>query len=512
MSLQRTPLEEKSNVNQIPPPPKLDNHALEKMQRLRPYSWSPLRTKKTKQTEEKTTPPPPSPSLSTESKNTPSPIPSPTNSQKTKKRSLERLGSRKVKKKEPNRFADEYDVPISRLSIDCLLAIFAYCECFEDYCNLLQVCTTWRAIASQPFIWRKIHTQWSALNKQIKVMHLPRRRFDQLHYIRSLCVFNDKQEMPLFLTDIKIPPFEQLKELCLTSMYLADIDRLVAWLDHLTSLTCEKTLVGQRPTLRLGMFSRLRQLEHLHIDFYVPCCLGFNRATAFLNSDRTTLTERLPVSLKSFSLHGIYDSEELLFDVQLRDLFHDVPVLRHPHPLTRLNRRAEAMWMIEQRQEEIEHQDQMIANWIEMERTMVQKYNVFNCLTQLTSLSLGSVRSFTSRIWRECMIPCAGHLEYLFLAGWNGKRENPLLTVQRLVQPDLKDDAEEALAEFIGALGAIQQMTLDRFVCSQGLVDGINQIQRPFTLTHKLNNTPETRMESVANTTLYQCHITFASS
>ncbi|OBZ88115.1 hypothetical protein A0J61_03831 [Choanephora cucurbitarum] len=515
MSIQRTPLEEKSvnsKSNQISPPPKLDNHALEKMQRLKPYGWSPLRSKKNNKKpdniEEKSSQSPPE-----SSKDIPSPTPSPTTScnisPKTKKRTLVRLGSRKnenAKGDQQNGFADEYDVPISRLSVDCLLAIFAYCECFENYCTLLQVCSTWRAIASQPIIWRKVHTNWSALNRQIKALHSPRRRFDQLHYIRSLSILNDKQEMPLFATDIRIPPFDQLKELQLTSMYLADIDRLISWLDCLTTLVCQKTLVGQRPTLRLSMFSRLRQLEHLAIDFYVPCCLGFNRATAFLNSDRNLLSERLPESLKTFSLHGVYDSEELLFDVQLRDLFHDVPVL----PDRRRTRQAEAMRIITQHQDEIANQDDMIANWIEMERTMVLKYNVLSCLTQLTSLSLGSVRSFTSRVWRECMIPCAGNLNYLSLAAWNGKRENPQLTVQRLLQPDLKDDAEEALAEFTSALKNIKLIELDRFVCSQGLINGLKQIQRPLSITHKLDATPKTTMDHLINSTLHQCKITWA--
>ncbi|KAI8084307.1 uncharacterized protein B0P05DRAFT_535045 [Gilbertella persicaria] len=452
MSLSRKPLQSKNtNQNQITPPPKLDNDALKKIQQLQPFGLvlsSRIRKPKKQESQKPKT-------------------------KEIKKRSLERLGSKKSNTPKRQSFKDEYDVPINRLPTDCLISIFQHCQDFETYCALLSVCHTWRSIGTQPFMWRKTAISWKTMYRQVNILHLPRRRFDQMHYIRSLTITDHNKDIQYPIIDIKLSPFRALRELYLINMSLADIDCLISWLRHIKKLCCQHTYIGQRPNLRLTMFSQLHQLEYLQIDFAEHCNLGLSRST-FLSDSQGDKKEQLPSTLKTLSLWGVYDYEEVLFEPQ------------------------------------VNHQEEQntIAYWLQVENTLVQKYHVFASLSNLTSLSLGYVSSFTSRVWRECMLPCANTLLYLDMHQWDSKRESPEMSLRRrLTEENVKDDAEEALAEFIGALNHIKEIQLDAFVCSQGLVDGLAALDKKYEILHGLDKEDDLKIESFMNKQLIQFKI-----
>ncbi|KAI7905005.1 uncharacterized protein BX663DRAFT_307584 [Cokeromyces recurvatus] len=369
----------------------------------------------------------------------------------------------------PNLFDDdifsEIDTPIYNLPTDCLISIFKLCRGFENYCSLLGVCRRWRSIASQPFLWRELDCEWSVFSKQIDLLHQPRRTFVQFEYIRTLTLTNKHKTVirDPTIDIVKIPPIKQLTELRLIDLDLTDISFLISWQKDITKLHCENIQITDNRSVNIVMFSGLRQLESLYLHFARPSALGHAYFTLTRDENRKLLYKRLfPQSLRVLSINNTYDYEETLYSATTRDLL----VMRDSD------------------------QDDIIVRWLQLEEKLVQKYQIFTSLHSLTSLSLGRVSAFTSRVWRQCLIPCSTKLEYLKMKHWEGlgKRESPQKYFERARTSMLRrgtnemDDVELALSEFISSLKNIKKIELHCFRCGPGIMNGLKRLKQRYRL------------------------------
>ncbi|KAI9480793.1 MAG: hypothetical protein EXX96DRAFT_564157 [Benjaminiella poitrasii] len=403
----------------------------------------------------------------------------------TEQKLLKPIAKRKIAKASPSHpkfdlfdhdIFSEIDTPIYTLPTDCLIAIFKLCRGFENYCTLLGVCRRWRLIASQPFLWRELECEWTTFSRQIDLLQQPRRRFVQFDHVRSLTLTHSSSSVirDPTIDIVKIAPLKQLTELRLINMNLTDMAFLLSWLKGIVRLHCERIHVTDNRSVNMAMFSGLRQLESLYLHFARPSALAYTYFTLTRDADGypTGYERHFPPGLKALSIHNTYDYEEALYNTTNRDHLERLLVVSN-----------------NQQQE----QDDIIVRWLQLEEKLVQKYHIFRTLCNLTSLTLGRVSSFTSRVWRQCLIPCSTKLEHLTMKNWDGlgKRESPqlyfrrartmlMLRRQTTDQPPVVDDVEMAMAEFVSCLKNIKEIKLASFMCGQGLVKGLQRLKRKY--------------------------------
>ncbi|KAI8977278.1 hypothetical protein BDF20DRAFT_873964 [Mycotypha africana] len=417
----------------------------------------------------------------------------------------------------------EIDTPISKLPNDCLLTIFRYLSCFEDYCTMMSVCQRWRRLASQPHIWRDTQFEYTQFYNRLAMLPKLQRSFKQLHFIRRLTITNKEAPNVMIAFNrrqIEIRPFQRVEELCLINISLVDIKCLVTWLkDTLKVVTCRKIRTHQsRQTYKplqsfdLNIFSELYQLQHLFVEFAEPVVLSSIYVSLFplsiSNSER-----KLPASLKAFSMINVLDYEQQLIGPTDRDFIHSVPF-----PLN------------EEQQRKI---NMMLDRWIASENHLVSKYQAFSYLSNLTSLTLDCVSSFTAKVWRTCYIPIAGKLTYLSMKRWpgQGERDSPttILSKRRLAEPFVEtnitpvrtttpitldtniDDVEMALSDFITSLLCIEEMRLDLFMCDTGLINGIQRLKKRYKLEHENVKADKQHIKAYKGSFLNKFKITFVT-
>lgn len=267
-------------------------------------------------------------------------------------------------------------------------------------------------------------------------------------------------------------PFTQLQHLHLINMDLSDIQFIVReYAHHISILICENIQVSHMyGDFSMPNFSSMPNLKQLKLHFARRSGFGIVVSGFDLTSRRSppqnfdsSISHILPTSLEQLEITNVYNREEYLF---------------RPQDATKAIVSQMAM-------EGNEHgylMQEMIENWNNLERQLITKYNMLTNLTSLTCLSLDRITAFTARVWRECMIPCASQLEYLSLSGWTvNSRESPLdmmtraRTLTTTTQEEKMEAVELALSEFISALSNIKQITLNQFICGEGLVLGLDQ-------------------------------------
>lgn len=343
--------------------------------------------------------------------------------------------------------------------------------------------------------WKNTLFKWPTFSKQIDVLHRQRTRFHQLDYIKKLTIqHSDGTFIRDPLTDIiRIAPFKMLEEIHLINMHLTDIAVLLSWLKHIKIIHCENIHVP-RGRINFSIFSRLERLESLHLRFAKPCPFGPAFFTPLRDQIGTIYQKGLARSLKHLSISNMYDPEEVLnnsISLNAEELFFNQPT---------------------------EQLERHFSCWAQFDEHLVQKYKMFKSLSNLKSLTLGRVSSFTARVWRECFIPCSRNLEYLSMDNWEGakKRETPqgLLARYRreLNRPEEVMplyDVDAALSEFIASLKNIKKIELNCFYCEDGIINGLAKLKRPYVITCE-NNLEVKDINEFRHTTLFNVRIEFS--
>jgi hypothetical protein len=297
----------------------------------------------------------------------------------------------------------------------------------------------------------------------------------QFAYITTLTIFGNGKKVlidPLIDT-FKIKLFQQLQHVYITNMNIADIKILLNLTRNLQSLHCENTYCTDANGVNLRIFSKMQYLKSLKLSFAENYNLSvYYRFDITGNPSKRSI---LPSKLETFSLQGIYDTEEHLVNPDYTAIIAS---------LNNIN--TDLVW-----------QHPVITNWSRLEEELVRKYSMLASLTNLKSLTLGRVSSFTSRVWRECLMPYGSQLEYLTMKNWpgSGQRESPQTLINKRQQQQQQgqvttttvaadeseriiDGIEAAISEYITCLTNIKQVHLDDFVCGVGLIDGISKLDK----------------------------------
>jgi hypothetical protein len=271
-------------------------------------------------------------------------------------------------------------------------------------------------------------------------------------------------------------------------MNIVDIVYLASWLPNITVLRCKNTHIAKRKNFSLAIFSRLKQLEILEIHFEYPCALSHYHI--ILGSNSSVHPRQLPKTIQTLSLNNIYDAEEYLDSRRYR-VYYDTAV----------------------NSLDTEDHDRVINDWLDLEHPIIMKYRMLTSLSNLRSLTLGRVSSFTARVWRECLIPCGSNLEYLSMKHWKGLgiRESPQsITSRQLRQDDaLMYDVEAALSEFISSLKNIKTIQLDDFQCGPGLVQGVTKLDKKYAINLASKHDEHDKMSHYQDKLLDNCLISF---
>jgi hypothetical protein len=356
-----------------------------------------------------------------------------------------------------------------------------------------------------------VQYQWSEFHRQLQILISKDKPYQLMksqrttHLIRSLTI--TATEGPDFISAQnyihavpKKSPFTHLQQLHLFDMDLVDIASLVDWTHHIETLTCENIHVSKNGYFSMPNFATMRNLKKLKLHFarrsYLSC-------THFsLSSTSRPIVNTLPTSLEELEIFNVYNDEE--YKIQPQDI---VTAAR-----SWLNPNTRNVQIEESGQSPVETCDQ----WNRIERTLVSKYNMLSCLTRLTSLSLDNTSSFTAKVWRECLVPCGSNLVYLSLSGWSiHTRESPQDMIRRiqLAQEQSKqleemiEGVEMAFSEFISSLACVKEITLDDFVCGQGLVRGLNLLNKKSETTHCIENEDQHLIGHYLNIPLYNFKI-----
>lgn len=257
-------------------------------------------------------------------------------------------------------------------------------------------------------------------------------------------------------------------------MNIADIKILLNLTRNLESLHCENTYCTDANGVNLRIFSEMQHLKSLKLSFAENYNLSaYYRFDITGNPSKRSI---LPSKLEIFSLQGTYDTEEHLVNSDYTAIIASLHNINN-----------DLVW-----------QHPVITSWSRLEEELVRKYSMLASLTNLKSLTLGRVSSFTSRVWRECLMPYGSQLEYLTMKNWSGsgKRESPQTLINTRQQQQQQqgqvtnitvvgdeseriiDGIEAAISEYISCLTNVKQVHLDDFVCGVGLIDGISKLDK----------------------------------
>ncbi|KAG0749038.1 hypothetical protein G6F57_002774 [Rhizopus arrhizus] len=363
------------------------------------------------------------------------------------------------------------DTPIFRLPQECILRIFSYYTDIKALTTIANVCKKWRRTALQPFLWKSVHYEF--------------------HHFKSLTItspFHQEENItsiPNLSRLINVPsvsPFEHLSKIRLADLYIEDISKIVKTFNQIKTLICDNIRrEDNRVTVHLSMFSHLIKLEELQLHFHKPCNLG-GAITPFFNRP-SSISPIFPASLKALHLLNIYDFEESVMRAR------DAGRSEWEQPVRPIHYLGNA------------------------EEDLLIKYKMITSRICLQSLSLNRCSALTANIWRTCMIPCTQELEYLSLTGRKRdvSREPPeddpfaFLDLEGLENASRKLELEKALTEFFGGLRQIKEISLDDFICSKGLVSGIEKLAVPY----KINGESDVSINSYLNKTLFNVKLSF---
>lgn len=268
----------------------------------------------------------------------------------------------------------------------------------------------------------------------------------------------------------------------MADLYIEDISKIVKTFNQIKTLICDNIRrEDNRVTVHLSMFSHLIKLEELQLHFHKPCNLG-GASTPFFNRP-SSISPIFPASLKALHLLNIYDFEESVMRAR------DAGRSEWEQPVRPIHYLGNA------------------------EEDLLIKYKMITSRICLQSLSLNRCSALTANIWRTCMIPCTQELEYLSLTGRKRdvSREPPeddpfaFLDLEGLENASRKLELEKALTEFFGGLRQIKEISLDDFICSKGLVSGIEKLAVPY----KINGESGVSINSYMNKTLFNVKLTF---
>lgn len=250
---------------------------------------------------------------------------------------------------------------------------------------------------------------------------------------------------------------------------MGDIEYMTSWMTHLKTLKCTKIPVDNGSAF-IPNLSHIYGLITLDLQFARPCSL---KLTYFISAPDL---KRLPSSLTHLKITDIQDKEE-----------DDVGYSLASEVAAFLTYRSN-IWDYRL------SPDEVMMDWTKSEEQLVLKYKMLTFLTNLTSLSLHSVSSFTSRVWRECMIPCSSKLRHLSLSGWEDIRESPQDMIDRFYayretrETHLKrSKVDLAVFEFFSSLTHIESIFLYNFLCTHGVVNGISALDKNYTIRGKPN-------------------------
>lgn len=268
---------------------------------------------------------------------------------------------------------------------------------------------------------------------------------------------------------ISMKPFQHLRHIYMSFMNITDIKTIAHWMKNLESLHCENTYCTYNQGVSLRLFFDMQNLKSFKVSFVE----SYNVLPVYDFGGRVNkpFKRTIPAKLETLSLEDVYDREEHLIDPNYTSAIERFPDVG-----------GESVEL-----------DSIITSWSILEEQLVQKYSVLASLTNLKSLTLGRVSSFTSRVWQECLKPCASQLEYLAMKRWPGpgKRESPQTLINRRRQASntapaaggserIIDGVEGAIAEYISCLTNIKEIHLDDFVCGIGLIDGIDKLNKAY--------------------------------
>lgn len=250
--------------------------------------------------------------------------------------------------------------------------------------------------------------------------------------------------------------FQHLRHMRIANINYTDVKFIMEWMRDLESVCCERIVCSDGQNVSLRIFSDMPSLRSLQLDFaqeynLSPIPYDFDTHGNVLYKKPT-----LPTTLETFSLKGIYDREEHMTSAA----------------------------------ELLANADSRHDRWHTVELQLVRKYSMLTLLTHLTSLTLGRISAFTSRVWLECLQPCASQLEYLTLMNWPGagKRESPPMTTTTRIPADASEriteegssSLETAIAACFSSLTRAKEIYLDDFVCDIGFVEGISRLDASY--------------------------------
>ena len=362
-----------------------------------------------------------------------------------------------------NLFCDN-DTPIRRLPHDCLAEIFKLCGDAQTLLRVSRVCRSWRKLVHQPMVWKDISCQWVHFHQQLNRLSKSVKSSRQFGLVQELTIYAHANTGLQRHHSIRtISPFTHLHTLQLNDMTIGGIEYITDWMTHIHTLKCNNIVTTNNGNAYIPNLSKLYQLETLYLQFAKPSSLtlGF-----FIDSPEVRL---LPSSLQHLTIKNIKDVEEHMITAQ--DASNAAQHISSGRAMTHWDNPFLP--------------DEMLDFWLTLENTLVLKYTMLSYLSNLKTLSLDSVSSFTAKVWRQCLIPCSSKLEHVSLSNWSGKRESPQAMLYTLAQPtDLQvRDIDLALSEFIASLTKIQSIRLDQFVCTSGFIMGLKGLQKKYQIT-----------------------------
>ncbi|GAN00651.1 hypothetical protein MAM1_0001d00073 [Mucor ambiguus] len=328
------------------------------------------------------------------------------------------------------------DTPIFTLPTESMWTIFERCASFEDYHQIACVCKKWRSLINAAPLWKDVAIQWRHLlvviNNQLTIPY-----YD---YITTLSVIGATSKVmvnPMAIGTTNVS-FKHLRHMRITNINYTDVKFIVEWMRELESVHCEGISCSTGQSVSLRIFSDMPCLKSLRLNFAQDYNLAPIPYDFDTNGNLLPKKFILPSSLETFSLQGIYDREEHTANVN-----------------------------------DVDRQDR----WHMLELQLVRKYSMLTPLTHLTSLTLGRISAFTSRVWLVCLKPCASRLEHLTLMNWPGagKKECgriPADASERITEGSM----EAAIAECFSSLKQVKEIYLDDFVCDIGVIDGLSQL------------------------------------
>lgn len=291
------------------------------------------------------------------------------------------------------------------------------------------------------------------------------RRNPHLEYIRILTI--TAQPSITLKRDINVlrtTPFGQLETLNAMNMNLGDILFITQWMQNITSLNCENIPVHKSGSVYMPDFSKMHKLNSLKLQFSKHCSLKVSHFTS------KPALKTLPTSLRNLEIINLYDEEEDLItpnDVIAVTSFMEGEIMHWSRELLPL---------------------QILDTWLKLESRLVSKYTMLSFLSNLTCLSLDRVSAYTTRVWRECLLPCGKNLNFISLQGWSGNRESPQAMMKRRNERLDKKDLDLALSEFISSLSNIKTILLDDFTCTSGFIMGLNQLTIDSNINYAIEN------------------------